>query len=254
MSPCAAVAASATATWSPAIASGAWLVAEDWTSGNPPLPAGTGVDDPDYLHAREYKPWLGRFLSTDPAGDSAKPAAPQSWNRYAYALNNPLKYVDPDGESAKKATELLWTRLKHVVDRHVRKDSHVDRSKFATNDPQRAKKVMEKTVRSPDIVDTQSDGRRVYQKQFSTPQGTEGERMVRVITEPHGANRERVITGHPQSKFVEVLSLLPIIGPLFFAQELAAEGAQAVEDAVLDSLIYEIREEQERMIEEIDRI
>jgi hypothetical protein len=23
---------------------------------------------------------------------------PMSWNRYAYCLNNPYKYVDPDGE------------------------------------------------------------------------------------------------------------------------------------------------------------
>jgi RHS repeat-associated protein len=109
MSPCAAVAASATATWSPAIASGAWLVAEDWTSGNPPLPAGTGVDDPDYLHAREYKPWLGRFLSTDPKRGSARPRSPQSFNRYSYGLGNPLKMVDPDGKEA-----LTFTITTHI--------------------------------------------------------------------------------------------------------------------------------------------
>jgi hypothetical protein len=29
--------------------------------------------------------------------NSGRPWEPQSWNRYAYALNNPLKYVDPTG-------------------------------------------------------------------------------------------------------------------------------------------------------------
>ena len=28
---------------------------------------------------------------------SAKASDPQTWNRYAYTLNNPLRYVDPDG-------------------------------------------------------------------------------------------------------------------------------------------------------------
>ena len=52
-------------------------------------------DDLDYMHARFCDPRLGRFLSPDPApGD---PEMPQSWNRFAYVRNNPLKYVDPDG-------------------------------------------------------------------------------------------------------------------------------------------------------------
>ncbi len=55
-------------------------------------------DDFDYLHARYYNPNVARFLSVDPAG--GKPASPQSWNRYAYALNNPTRYVDPNGEDA----------------------------------------------------------------------------------------------------------------------------------------------------------
>ena len=28
---------------------------------------------------------------------SGKPEAPQSWNRYAYSLNNPLRHIDPSG-------------------------------------------------------------------------------------------------------------------------------------------------------------
>jgi RHS repeat-associated protein len=51
----------------------------------------------DYMHARYYDPNLGRFLSIDPVqGDVQKP---QTWNRYAYATNNPLKFIDPDGNA-----------------------------------------------------------------------------------------------------------------------------------------------------------
>jgi len=57
-------------------------------------PAGPG-DDLDYMHARHYNFWTGRFLSTDPAG--CGPDNPQRWNRYAYVLNNPLTLIDPSG-------------------------------------------------------------------------------------------------------------------------------------------------------------
>jgi hypothetical protein len=40
---------------------------------------------------------LGRFLSVDPELESVYLEIPQSWNRYAYVMNNPLKYVDPSG-------------------------------------------------------------------------------------------------------------------------------------------------------------
>jgi RHS repeat-associated protein len=47
---------------------------------------------------REYSPVQGRWISPDPAGSSAAdPGNPQSWNRYAYVLNNPLSHTDPLG-------------------------------------------------------------------------------------------------------------------------------------------------------------
>src|SRR5947209_2603096 len=49
----------------------------------------------DYAKARYYASVAGRFTSPDPLSSSAKPATPQSWNRYSYTVNNPLRYVDP---------------------------------------------------------------------------------------------------------------------------------------------------------------
>jgi RHS repeat-associated protein len=51
----------------------------------------------DYFLARYYSSVQGRFTSPDPLLESAEPKRPQSWNRYTYVLNNPLKFVDPDG-------------------------------------------------------------------------------------------------------------------------------------------------------------
>jgi len=51
----------------------------------------------DYFGARYFSGAQGRFTSVDPAMESADPSNPQSWNRYTYALNNPLRYKDPDG-------------------------------------------------------------------------------------------------------------------------------------------------------------
>jgi RHS repeat-associated protein len=52
----------------------------------------------DFL-AREYS-YQGRWSSPDPAGRAAvDPSNPQSWNRYAYVMNNPMSRIDPLGLS-----------------------------------------------------------------------------------------------------------------------------------------------------------
>jgi hypothetical protein len=55
------------------------------------------------MQARYYDPVIGRFYSNDPVGfvgDSV-----HSFNRYAYANNNPFRYVDPDGKYPESAEE-----------------------------------------------------------------------------------------------------------------------------------------------------
>jgi len=52
----------------------------------------------DFL-LRKYSPTQSRWLSPDPAGLAAVDMTnPQSWNRYAYALNNPMALIDPFGD------------------------------------------------------------------------------------------------------------------------------------------------------------
>jgi RHS repeat-associated protein len=54
----------------------------------------------DYVGARYYANRTGRFTTVDPALDIETALTdPLRWNRYAYALNNPLKYLDPDGRN-----------------------------------------------------------------------------------------------------------------------------------------------------------
>ena len=53
------------------------------------------------MQQRFYDPIAGRFLSIDPVVTDANTG--KSFNRYAYANNNPYKYVDPDGREIKVA-------------------------------------------------------------------------------------------------------------------------------------------------------
>jgi RHS repeat-associated protein len=77
------------------------------SSGNNPLFAGKERDatGADYSGARYFAAKLGRFMTPDPVNGS--PNSPQTWNRYVYALNNPLTFVDPDGREAAPACSML---------------------------------------------------------------------------------------------------------------------------------------------------
>lgn len=68
-----------------------------------PFDNNTGLS---YMGARYYDPVLGRFMGVDPATPS--PNDVHSLNRYAYANNNPYKYVDPDGNSPLDVAFLVW--------------------------------------------------------------------------------------------------------------------------------------------------
>jgi RHS repeat-associated protein len=54
----------------------------------------------DYFGARYYASKQGRFTGADEIFKDSFVADPQSWNKYVYVRNNPLKFVDPTGEKA----------------------------------------------------------------------------------------------------------------------------------------------------------
>jgi len=66
--------------------------------------------DPDtglsYFGARYYDPVVGRFMGVDPQHFDENKL--HSFNRYAYANNNPYRYVDPDGRSPLDIGFLLY--------------------------------------------------------------------------------------------------------------------------------------------------
>ena len=65
----------------------------------------------DYFGARYDGSKIGRFTTVDPASTIKENVLdPQRWNRYAYARNNPLRYVDPDGQDWIEYTgqKLTW--------------------------------------------------------------------------------------------------------------------------------------------------
>lgn len=62
--------------------------------------AGNNQDTTTNLYDAQFREYeiTGRWPSPDPAGLKAvDPRNPQSWNRYAYVMNNPLSVTDPSG-------------------------------------------------------------------------------------------------------------------------------------------------------------
>jgi RHS repeat-associated protein len=68
-----------------------------------------GEDNTLEAPARQYALTIGSWLTPDPAGLAAvDPTNPQSWNRYAYVVNNPISMADPSGLSPQNGISANW--------------------------------------------------------------------------------------------------------------------------------------------------
>jgi RHS repeat-associated protein len=98
----------------------------------------------DYFGARYYASSMGRFLSPDPLMASAHASNPQTWNRYAYVLNNPLRLVDPDGMdvSSKCANDKncsITVKVNVILDKNAKSLTKADVERFKKDFLEKAK-------------------------------------------------------------------------------------------------------------------
>ncbi|AIF99993.1 RHS repeat domain-containing protein [Alteromonas australica] len=96
-----------------------------------------------YMQARYYDPVIGRFYSNDPIGFRDV----HSFNRYAYANNNPFKYVDPTGMASRTATGQEFERKRCKQTGNCSGNSEQDKRR------EKGRKLTEKFVDSYDTGD-----------------------------------------------------------------------------------------------------
>jgi RHS repeat-associated protein len=94
----------------------------------------SGLDD---FGLRYMSSQYGRFMSPDSIANDWELQNPQTWNRYAYARNNPLIYVDPDGA----AVELICDQGSNADQCQAERERSLQALKDAVGNKQAAKKL-----------------------------------------------------------------------------------------------------------------
>lgn len=91
----------------------------------------------DYFGARYFSSMQGRFTSTDPINTVIAEIDPQQINLYAYARNNPLKYVDSTGMKFDTASlndeqKKVWEQMVALANAKDEKGNYVNPELHAT--------------------------------------------------------------------------------------------------------------------------
>lgn len=110
----------------------------------------------DYFGARYNASSLGRFMSPDPLMASGRPRNPQTWNRYSYGMNNPVRLTDPSGmftwdtsnrcrENDQKCINKTNSRLekehRKVRNWLARADAAIEKMKKSGGDPDKIQRL-----------------------------------------------------------------------------------------------------------------
>jgi len=104
------------------------------------------------MQARYYDPVIGRFYSNDPVGFYNF----HNFNRYAYAYNNPYKYIDPDGKDASLYPKAPKTADPSDVKKEEKKKETRIELKQELKTHEEADKLEEQTEKLVAIVQTLS--------------------------------------------------------------------------------------------------
>lgn len=134
----------------------------------------------DFAQARYHSSIQGRFTSVD-AGPFVV-ADPQSWNRYSYVQNNPLKFIDPTGNTLillGDDAEYIKAELERFTGYKLNRDTKTGVVTIDESSKRKAKGTSKaladhlKVVADPNtadvkinIVNSESDGSLVYYDSF----------------------------------------------------------------------------------------
>jgi RHS repeat-associated protein len=201
--------------------------------------ASSPTADLEYMHARYYSAWGGRFLSIDPTWDSADLDKPQSWNRYAYVRNNPVGAVDPDGRAdiktnceVGKACEAYTTKMLNDAAGRENVSSQV-----RMTDSTGQIRVMDNTVKMPSgkqrLVEVKAGGatKTTAQAEFDTRAETSG----KVVS-----GTKRAASFGPKGATVEVEGTTQVQYSEEAAANIAKNGARAFVGLQIIHTLFEI--------------